>query len=135
MTTMIWHEHDLHALEKQVHALVEEWELLWKIDFRQLIPIIKRPGWTTPAEYRFAGTLLHSLHLQVGQLSSAARDRSRPVAKLAAAKTRPGRHGGVEPCRSRADRRRSLLSVGPHRDGPCSCRQSAFGVTSRTGAG
>lgn len=57
-------------LDKKITALSDALAHLGKgTDLRELLRIIKNPGWTTPAEFAFATTILDSMHEQVNQLS------------------------------------------------------------------
>jgi hypothetical protein len=73
MTVMAAHRRDMQMLEKQVQLMAEGWDILRRIDLKDLIPIIKQPGWTTPAEFMFATTLVGSLQAQVDQLAATAK--------------------------------------------------------------
>lgn len=56
-------------LDKKITALSDALAHLGKgTDLRELLRIIKNPGWTTPAEFAFATTILDSMHEQVNQL-------------------------------------------------------------------
>lgn len=65
-------ETDLHVrgLEKKITALSDALaHLSSDKDLRELLLIIKNPGWTTPAELRFSEIILDGLTLQVKQLA------------------------------------------------------------------
>jgi hypothetical protein len=58
--------HDIKGLEKSITALSKALANLNSADdFRKLILIIKKPGWTTPAEFMFAAGLVDSMLGQV----------------------------------------------------------------------
>lgn len=60
---------DKARLEKQISALSDALANLNSADdLRKLILLIKRPGWTTPAEYVFALGLVNSMLGQVKAL-------------------------------------------------------------------
>ena len=55
-------EHDLKGLEQKVTDLSDALaHLNTPDDFRHLIQILKRPGWTTPAEFIFAMSMVESM--------------------------------------------------------------------------
>ena len=55
-------DHDIKGLEKKVTDLSDALAHLSSADdFRRLIQILKRPGWTTPAEMIFAGAIVDSM--------------------------------------------------------------------------
>ncbi len=57
------------VLDKKITALSDALAHLGKgTDLRELLRIIKNPGWTTPAEFAFATTILDSMQEQVTQL-------------------------------------------------------------------
>jgi hypothetical protein len=65
------HEEDIKRLEKQITALSNALaKLSNKEDFRELILILRRPGWTTPAEFRFASGIVASMTTQVKGLAA-----------------------------------------------------------------
>lgn len=56
-------------LDKKITALSDALAHLGKgTDLKELLRIIKNPGWTTPAEFAFAVAILDSMHEQVRQL-------------------------------------------------------------------
>mgnify|MGYP000033816048 CR=1 FL=1 len=62
------HEAGIAKLEKQITTLSNALAKLGKgTDWRELILIIKRPGWTTPAELIFTSAILDGL---MGQLKA-----------------------------------------------------------------
>jgi len=64
-------EHDIRALEKKVTDLSDALaHLSTADDFRKLILILKRPGWTTPAELIFATTIVDSMTAHTRALTS-----------------------------------------------------------------
>ena len=55
-------EHDIKELEKKVTDVSNALAHLSSAeDFRKLILILKRPGWTTPAEFLFATAIVDSM--------------------------------------------------------------------------
>jgi len=61
------------ALEKKITALSKALASLQKAsekDLRELLLIIKRPGWTTPAELGFTNVVLESIGQQVKLVNS-----------------------------------------------------------------
>ena len=61
---------DHKRLEKRITALSDALAKLGSAeDFRKLILIIKRPGWTTPAEFLFAQGLVESMIVHVDALA------------------------------------------------------------------
>jgi hypothetical protein len=53
---------DIQGLEKQVTALSDALaHLATPDDWKKLLIIIRRPGWTTPAELVFASAIINSL--------------------------------------------------------------------------
>lgn len=64
------HKAELKRLEKQVSDLSNALAKLGNAsDFKKLILILRRPGWTTPAELEFASAIVESMSFQVAQLS------------------------------------------------------------------
>ena len=64
-------DHDIPTLERQITDLQDVLRKLAAKKFdAQLIPIIKRPGWTTPAEFRLVGGMLTSMQAQAVQLAT-----------------------------------------------------------------
>src|SRR5262245_45471030 len=56
------HGIDISALEKKVTDLSNALaHLSTAEDFKKLILILKRPGWTTPAEFTFASAIIDSM--------------------------------------------------------------------------
>ena len=61
---------DLAKLDKKVTALSKALANLGRgTDLKELIRIIRNPGWTTPAELAFTVAILDSMQGQVAQLS------------------------------------------------------------------
>jgi hypothetical protein len=61
---------DIQKLEKRVTALSDALaHLSSPNDFRQLIQIMKRPGWTTPAELIFTVGIVESMLAQTEALT------------------------------------------------------------------
>jgi hypothetical protein len=61
---------DKARLEKQISALSDALANLNSADdFKKLILLIKKPGWTTPAEFLFALGLVNSMLSQVKALN------------------------------------------------------------------
>jgi len=57
------HKPDLDALARKIKNLSGILhELSTEKDFEELIKIMKRPGWTTPAEFIFADGIVESMH-------------------------------------------------------------------------
>jgi hypothetical protein len=64
-------ETDIKRLEKQVTDLSDALaHLATRDDWKRLILIFKRPGWTTPAEFIFASAILDSFQAQTKGLAS-----------------------------------------------------------------
>ena len=63
-------DHDVGRLEERAFELRGVLRSLFEDDWDDLIPIWKRPGWTTPAEFRFAITILDSMTEQARQLNN-----------------------------------------------------------------
>ena len=64
-------ETDIKRLEKQVTDLSDALaHLATPDDWKRLIIILKRPGWTTPAELIFASAILDSFQAQTKALAS-----------------------------------------------------------------
>jgi hypothetical protein len=64
------HKLDIKKLEKKVTDLSDALARLGsREDFKRLILIFRRPGWTTPAEYLFATALVDSMQSQVATLA------------------------------------------------------------------
>jgi hypothetical protein len=63
------HRVDLKRLEKSITALSDALAHLGRgTSLRELILIIKRPGWTTPAEFAFASSIVENMTSQVATL-------------------------------------------------------------------
>lgn len=63
------HRADLRKFEKSITALSDALAHLGKgTSLRDLILIIKKPGWTTPAELAFASSIVETMTAQVSQL-------------------------------------------------------------------
>jgi hypothetical protein len=64
-------DHDIKGLEKKVTDLSDALAHLSSADdFRRLIQILKRPGWTTPAELIFTGAIVDSMLAQTRALAA-----------------------------------------------------------------
>lgn len=62
---------EIKRLEKQISALSNALAKLSNADdFRELILILRRPGWTTPAEFTFASGIVTSMTTQVKGLAA-----------------------------------------------------------------
>jgi hypothetical protein len=76
-------EHDLKALETKIKGLRDGWaKLSDEKHFEELLTVIHKPGWTTPAEYLFIRGILDSMaaHAEaMGNLQEALLQRSRMV--------------------------------------------------------
>lgn len=56
------HEIDINTMGKKVKSLSSELLNLSRTnEFDELLLIIKRPGWTTPAEFIFASSIIDSM--------------------------------------------------------------------------
>lgn len=65
------HKVDIKRLEKKVTDLSNALAKLSSADdFKKLILILRRPGWTTPAEFAFALAIVDSMNAQAGQLGA-----------------------------------------------------------------
>jgi hypothetical protein len=65
------HEHEILDLEKKVSSLSNALAHLGSADdFRKLILILKRPGWTTPAELLLAASVVESMLAHVAALDA-----------------------------------------------------------------
>ena len=61
---------DLEKLDKKVTALSDALANLGKgTDLKELLRIIRNPGWTTPAELAFTVAILDSMQAQATQLA------------------------------------------------------------------
>jgi hypothetical protein len=64
------HEKEIKRLEKQVTELSDALaHLSTSEDWKHLLQVLRRPGWTTPAELIFASAIIGSLHSQVAALA------------------------------------------------------------------
>jgi hypothetical protein len=62
-------KHDISVLEAKLKRLDDSLtKIVKERHVEELIPIIKRPGWTTPAEFAFAVALVDALQHQVDGL-------------------------------------------------------------------
>ncbi len=81
--------HDIGHLEKSIHGVRERLaEIAQDDEFLELIKIIKQPGWTTPAEFRFVTSIVKTLdrHVEIiGELKGELLTGSREVARERAA--------------------------------------------------
>lgn len=58
------------VIDKKITALSDALAHLGKgTDLKELLRIIRQPGWTTPAEFAFAVTILDSMTEQANQLA------------------------------------------------------------------
>lgn len=64
------HALDIARLEKRHNDLVSVLARLDLNELRELVKTFKKPGWTTPAEFRFAMGLTEGLIAQVEALDS-----------------------------------------------------------------
>ena len=65
------HGAEIKKLEKQIDALSNALAKLSSAeDFRKLILLLRKPGWTTPAEFRFASGIVESMTTQVKGLAA-----------------------------------------------------------------
>jgi hypothetical protein len=65
------HETDIKRLEKQVTDLSDALaHLSTPDDWKHLIAVLRRPGWTTPAELIFASAILDSLQAHATALAN-----------------------------------------------------------------
>lgn len=61
----------LKVLDKKITDLNDALNYLGKgTDLKELIKIIKFPGWTTPAEFAFAETIIDAMHNHVTSINS-----------------------------------------------------------------
>jgi hypothetical protein len=59
-------KHDVAPLEQSVRRFDSLVERIYRLKLVEvLIPIIKRPGWTTPAEFAFSMAMIESLNAQL----------------------------------------------------------------------
>lgn len=63
-------KHNIEHLEAQIRRLHRSLASLADDDLEELILIIKRPGWTTPAEFLFAVAMVESMQGQVKGLAA-----------------------------------------------------------------
>ena len=78
-------KHDTGRLEERAFELQGILRTLLEDDWDTLIPIWKRPGWTTPAEFRFATAILDSMVQQatlLGNLKAGLLEGSREVVEF-----------------------------------------------------
>ncbi len=69
------HEDAIERLDKQVTELSDALAHLGRgTDLKELLRIIKNPGWTTPAELAFATTIVESMQNQVTTLNKLSTD-------------------------------------------------------------
>ena len=60
------HELDIGRLEKHISTVRERLEMAAQgDDFEELLRIIRRPGWTTPAEFRLVFEIVETIGQQV----------------------------------------------------------------------
>lgn len=65
------HGADVEALGKKVTQLSDALAHLGSADdFKRLILILRRPGWTTPAEFLFASSIVDHMLAQAAALSN-----------------------------------------------------------------
>lgn len=77
----------IKRLDKKITALSNALAKLGKgTDLKDLIRIIRFPGWTTPAEFAFTVAILDSMQTQVNQLA----ELSNSLAKAAKQVSRQG---------------------------------------------
>lgn len=64
-------EHHVAHLERRISELGEQLEMMGDTgDLKELLFIIKRPGWTTPAEYLLVNGVIDAMQQQVGMLAA-----------------------------------------------------------------
>ena len=63
-------KHDVRRLEVRSKELRTLLRSLVETDWDELIPIWRRPGWTTPAEFTFASVILDTMIKQAELLGS-----------------------------------------------------------------
>ena len=67
----VQHQIDLKQLEKKVTALSDALaHLSTPDDWKHLLQILRRPGWTTPAEFAFASGILDGFQGHVAALAT-----------------------------------------------------------------
>jgi|1185.fasta_scaffold390676_2 hypothetical protein len=63
--------HDISSLDKQIKALNRRLKLLAEDDeLRELLRLIRGPGWTTPSEHKFVTTIVVALDAHVNAIAS-----------------------------------------------------------------
>ena len=63
---MAKHEIDIGRLEKSINGVRERMEVLAQgDDLAELIKLIRKPGWTTPAEFRLVYGVVQTINRQV----------------------------------------------------------------------
>jgi hypothetical protein len=91
---------DLAKLNKRVSALSNALAKLGKgTDLVDLLLIIKKPGWTTPAELAFTNALLGSAEVQLGALAetlSGLKGAAKLVAPQVVGDAKPARKGAAK---------------------------------------
>jgi len=76
----------LDKLDKKITALSDALAKLGRgTTLQDLLKIIRKPGWTTPAELAFANTIVDALAVQVGALDKLTANLARSAALV-----RPG---------------------------------------------
>jgi hypothetical protein len=64
-------EHDIAYLERRIGALGEQLEAMSDTgDLKELIILMHRPGWTTPAEYQLVSGVIDIMQHQVEMLAA-----------------------------------------------------------------
>ena len=64
-------KHDLPHLEKRIFELKDIFTIMAdNSDLEELLKIIHRPGWTTPAEFALVGSVVESLNTQARNVAS-----------------------------------------------------------------
>jgi hypothetical protein len=67
--------HDIGRLEKSINSLRDHVSVLAnEEEYLELIKIIRKPGWTTPAEFRLVTTLVETFDRQIQQLDTLKHD-------------------------------------------------------------
>lgn len=67
---MLIHDTHVEVLERKVTDLSEILAQLGKnAELKELLKIIKHPGWTTPAEFKLVSAVVDSMHQQAHQLT------------------------------------------------------------------
>jgi len=62
--------HDISRLEKQVTTLSDALAHLSNVEDFKRILILKKPGWTTPAEFAFATSIVESMLAHTAALTT-----------------------------------------------------------------